>query len=147
MTVNKPVINAELNGNVVSVDYIHLIEMTSLVNCVKKNNLIQIDTLKSLTAVYKDGCDGAGSQSSWNSQSMINASDHMFQYSIVPLRLEQESQVLWKNPTPNSANCTRPVYLLRASEDDEAVLNLMISATEKAREELATPRDIKDNVV
>ena len=94
--------------------------------------------------MYKDGCDGAGSQSCWNSLSMINASDHMFQYSVVPLRLEQESKVLWKNPTPNAANCTRPVYLLRLHEDDPAVLNLVIPTTDKAREELATLINITD---
>ena len=57
----KTVINTELNGNGVTVEYKHLIEMTttSLVNCVKKDNFIQVDQLKSLTAVYKDGCYGA----------------------------------------------------------------------------------------
>ena len=75
---------------------------------------------------------------------MINASHHMFQYSVVPLRLEQNSKVLWKNLTTNAANCTRPVYLLRALEDDPAVLNLVIPTTDKAREELALFRKITD---
>ena len=68
----------------------------------------------------------------------------MFQYSVVPLRLEQDSKVLWKISTPNAANCTRPVYLLRVLEDDPAVLNLVIPTTDKAQEELALFRKITD---
>ena len=88
----KPVIDTELNGNGVSVDYKQLIDMTttSLINCVKMDDITAIDPMKPLKAVYKDGCDGAGSQSTGNSKLMIDASDHMFQYSVAPLRLEQD---------------------------------------------------------
>ena len=144
----KPVIHMELDGDGVSVDYKELIKMTStsLINAVKMNEMAELDPSKPLMAVYKDGCDGAGSQSTWNSRSMINASDHMFQYSIVPLRLEQDSKVLWKNPTPNAATSTRPIYLFRASEDDPAVLNLVIPVTDKARGELMSSHiPISDN--
>ena len=142
----KPEINTELNGSGVSVNYNKLIEMTtsSIINCVKMDNLVTIDVTKPLKAIYKDGCDGAGSQSVWNSRSMINASDHIFQYSVVPLRLEQGLKVLWKNPTPNAANCTRPIYLLRSSEDDPTVINLVISTTDMARKDLATLKNITD---
>ena len=72
---------------------------------------------------------------------MKDASDHLFQYSLVAQRIEQDSTVIWKNPTPNSASCTRPIYPLRAAKDDEAVLNLVISATDTAREQLQNPID------
>ena len=142
----KPVINTELNGNGVSVEYKQLIDMTttSLINCVKMNDVTAIDPMKPLKAVYKDGCDGAGSQSTWNSKSMISASDHMFQYSVVPLRVEQDSKVVWKNPTPNAAECTRPVYLLRLPEDDPAIIELVIPKTDMAREQLKESRTLTD---
>ena len=65
----KPEIDIELDGIGVSVNYQRLIEMatSSLINCVKMDNLITIDPTKPLKAVYKEGCDGAGSQTFWNS--------------------------------------------------------------------------------
>ena len=64
---------------------------------------------------------------------MISTSDHMFQYSMVPVRLEQDSNVVWKNPSPNSATSTRPIYLLRASESEDNVKTLVIKATDDVR--------------
>ena len=143
----KPEIKTELDGEGVSVDYISLVEMTtrSLLNTLLDDKSSQLDTNKPVNVVYKDGCDGAGSQTVWNSVSMNDKSDHMFQYSIVPLRVEQEGHVVWKNPTPNAAHTTRPVFLLRAEEDDPSVLDLVIPATDHAREELQCPRVIKSN--
>ena len=54
----------------------------------------------------------------------------------MPLRVEQDSEVRWKNPTPNSASCTRPVYLLRAGEDEDRVLDLVVPSTDKALDHL-----------
>ena len=57
------------------------------------------DSFKPLYVVYKDGGDGAGLQTVWKAKSMNDASDHLFQYNIVPLHLKQDSKVLWKNNT------------------------------------------------
>ena len=69
----------------------------------------------------------------------------LFQYSIVPLRVEQGTDVIWKNATPNSSSSTRPVFLLRAEEDEERVLELVVPTTDAAREQLKQPRDIFDD--
>ena len=86
--------------------------------------------------VYKDGGDGSGSQTVWKILSMVNASDHIFQYSMVPIRLEQEGTTIWKNPSPNAASSTRPIYLLRAGESEDRVKNLVIKATDEGRRQL-----------
>ena len=78
---------------------------------------------------------------------MQDASDHMFQYSIVPLRIEQESEVLWKNPTPNAATPTQPLFLIRAAEDEERVLDLVIPTTDIAREQLKNSIEVKIKTV
>ena len=72
----------------------------------------------------------------WKSAEMIGASDHLFQYSVVPLTVQQGSKVLWKNASPNSSTGCRPAYLLRASEDDAHVIDLVFPATDGQREEL-----------
>ena len=133
----RPVIRSELNDDGVSVDYVSLVEMTSksLINIINKDE-IKLDPLKPVSIIYKDGGDGAGSQTVWKSKSMENAADHLFQYSIVPLRVEQDREIKRKNPTPNSASCTRPVYLLRAEETEERVLDLVIPTTDSARDHL-----------
>ena len=55
-----------------------------------------------LCLVAKHGGDGAGSQAIWKSVSMSGAEAHMFQYGLVPLRLETTTghplKVLWRNP-------------------------------------------------
>jgi hypothetical protein len=131
----RPVIHDELDGDGVSVNYVNVIEMTSssLINVIKSADVNSIVTNKELKIVYKDGCDGAGSQTVWDSVSMKDASDHMFQYGVVPLRVEQDSKVLWKNPTPNAASSVRPVYLLRAAEDEDRVIDLYVKTTDTAR--------------
>ena len=77
----RPVIQNELEGDGVSVDYVNVIEMTSssLINVIKKKNADSIVTGKELTIVYKDGCDGAGSQTVWDSVSMKDSSDHILE--------------------------------------------------------------------
>ena len=62
---------------------------------------------------------------------MIGASDHIFQYGIVPLSLEQDSKILWKNPTPNAASCVRHIYLIRLHEDDFKVLEIVLKLPTK----------------
>ena len=71
---------------------------------------------------YKDGADGAGSQTVWKSKSMIGDVPNMYQYSIAPLRMEcvsndpTEPVVIWRNPAPNSPLSCRPQELIREKE-------------------------------
>ena len=67
---------------------------------------------------------------------MIEAAENMFQYGLVPLQLKVGDTILWKNPVPNSSNCLRPVYLIREKESDEEMMNLVIVATDTARQKL-----------
>ena len=133
----RPVVNVVLDGNGVSVDYTKLVSMTtaSLIKNIEHSG-VHLNESEPLKVVYKEGGDTAGSQTVWSSSSMIDASDHLFQYSIVPLRVIQENKIVWLNPSPNSATSCRPVYLLRASEDEERVINLVFPDTDRKRSEL-----------
>ena len=84
----------------------------------------------------KDGCDGAGSQTIHKSKMMKDAASNMFVYGIVPLQVKLNSELLWKNPSPNSPNYLRPVYLIREKESDETFINYVISHTDNARNNL-----------
>ena len=44
--------------------------------------------------------------------------------------------IIWKNPSPNAASTCRPIYLLRASEDEQRVKDLVPSTTDEGRKEL-----------
>ena len=132
----RPEIHAVLDGNGVSVNYTELIVMTtqSLITVIEAE--CKIDDILELTVTYKDGGDTAGSETVWKSAEMIGASDHLFQYSVVPLTIQQGSKVLWKNASHISATGCRPAYLLRASEDDAQVIDLVFPATYEQCEEL-----------
>ena len=43
-----------------------------------------------VTIFYKDDGDTAGSQTVWKSSSMKDAPDHIFQFRVVPLCVEQD---------------------------------------------------------
>lgn len=60
----------------------------------------QTDSSKPLHVVYTDGIIGVGSQTVWKVKPMIDASDHLIQYSIVPLHVKQDCKVLWKVMVP-----------------------------------------------
>ena len=83
----RPLIKSEFDGNGVSVCYTDLFEQTtkSIIETINSTGSV-IDNSKELKAVYKDGGDGSGSQTIWKSVSMISASDHIFQCSMVPVR-------------------------------------------------------------
>ena len=112
-----PVIKPILNDNGVTVDCVDVTVMAtkSIINMCNENSRLNM--------FYKEGGDTVGSQSTWNCKSMITASHHMFQYSLVPLCLEIEGTVVWKNPAPNSPTSTRPLFLIRGHEDDEDLLD------------------------
>ena len=128
----RPVLKPILNDNGVTVDYVDLTVMTtkSIINMCNENKAL--DNNSRLNMFYKEG-DTAGSQSTWNSKSMITASHHMFQYSLVLLRLEIEGTVVWKNPAPNSPSSTRPLFLIRGHKDDEVLLDAVVPQTDIPR--------------
>ena len=125
----RPVIQVEFYGDGVSVDYTALVKSTSssLIGMIQNKDpeAQPIDPSKPVVVVYKDGGDTAVSQTVWKSISMKDTSDHLFLFSVVPLRVEQSGTVVWKNPSPNSAKSCRPVYLLQASEDEQRVKYLV----------------------
>ena len=132
----RPVIQVEFDGDGVSVDYTSLVKSTSssLIDMIQNKDpeAQPIDPSKPVVVVYKDGGDTAGSQTVWKSISMKDASDHLFQFSVVPLRAEQSGTVVWKNPSPNSAKSCRLVYLLWVSEDEQRVKYLVPPNTDSS---------------
>ena len=143
----RPPIFSVLNEKGVGVDYIKLISMTtkSIFEYVLKNSRITHSAMYRMQ--FKDGSDGAGSQSVWKSKSMIGAKHHMYQYALVPLKLEccvehddETSHMsyvpIWKNPKPNSPLWVRPVYLIREKEDDEELKKYVTMITDECRTKL-----------
>ena len=86
---------------------------------------------KPVKIIYKDGGDTAGSQTVWKSVSMKDGSNHIFQFGLVPFRVKQEDKIIWKKPSPNAASSCRPIYLLRASEDEQTGKYLVPSITDE----------------
>ena len=88
----KPTITrmTELLDKGVEVDYVDLVRMTtaSVIDAINYRRETPLNPISNYRMYYKDGGDGAGGQMIWNSKSMIGAASHIFQYSIVPLRLE-----------------------------------------------------------
>ena len=74
----------------VAVDYIVLVKMTtaSVINAINYTSDTTLDPSLMYRIHYKDGADGTGSQTVWKSKSMIGGVPNMYQYSIVPLRME-----------------------------------------------------------
>ena len=91
-----------------------------------------------LTMHLKDG-DGAGTMPFLKSKKSVDG-DHIFQYSMIPLKLtkvgENDEEVAWKNPVPNSARSLRPVYLIREEETDPDLLEFVIKNTDDSRNDL-----------
>lgn len=136
----RPVISSVLDGKGVSVDYTELVQTTvqAQLDVVSNDmNNEEKELLKeNLKMIFKDGCDGAGQQVKWKSKTTIDAAENMFQYGLVALQIKSGESTLWKNPVPNSPNCLRPVYLIREKESDEEMMNLVIVATDTARNNL-----------
>ena len=133
----RPLVEPVLNGKGVACDYVELVRGTTeaLVELYAPQDYTDND----LRVVFKDGADGAGSQAIWKSTKMSNAAPNMYQYGIVPLRLEttvNPSTVLWKNPSPNSPLSLRPVYLVREVESDADLTAEVITKTDRCRNTL-----------
>ena len=139
----RPVITPVLENRGVMVQYKDVVKMTieSILNLVPAESLEHYSG--NLEMIFKDGCDGAGQQAVWNSKSMVNAKENMFQYGITPLKLQirhedSNTSILWENKTPNNCRSLRPLYLIREKETDEDLLNFVIPATDNARKELCS---------
>ena len=128
------------SGAVVS--YRELITQTtgSVLDVVHLRDPQLLSTFISFVMHYKEGADGAGSQSVMRSASMFNAAENMYQHAIVPLRMEGvksngDTAVIWKNESPNSAYSCRPQALIR-SKEDKALLEYDFTYTEAEQKEL-----------
>ena len=89
---------------------------------------------------FKDGCDGAGQQTTMKSKDMVDSKHHMFQYGLVPLKMvcarASEEMIMWLNESPNSQLAVRPVYLIREEETNIELMDEVIKSTDKARDKL-----------
>ena len=51
---------------------------------------------------------------------------------LIPLDLTSNSEVKWKNLSPNSADSLRSAFLIREKENDQELLNLVMPTTDNA---------------
>ena len=70
------------------------------------------------------------------SKDMKDSSNNVFLYGITPLKLTVNEQEIWKNPTPNSAETLRPIYLVREKETDPVLIETVIESTDLVRNDL-----------
>ena len=140
----RPTISPVLDERGVQVQYKDLVKMTieSIISLIP-TKILEDKCKGVLEMVFKDGGDGAGQQVVWNSTSMLDATENIFQYGITPLKLvaryqDGSSFCLWQNHSPNNCRTLRPLFLIREKETDEDLLNLVIPITDKAREELCS---------
>ena len=104
----------------------------------------QLDEGLKLKMVYKEGADGAGGHTVWQSTEMRDAEHHLFQHGIVPLRLEAYQNdgaddvplVLWRNLVPNSSLSLRVIFLIREKETDPDLIDLVVGQTDISRSKL-----------
>lgn len=139
----RPVVMPCLTGKGVFCDYKELVRMTisSVIDIVLKEETYQFLEGDSYQAEFKEGGDGAGQMPKMNSKEMSTSQENIFQYSMTILKFsctrnDGQVVVMWENPSPNSAKCVRPVYLIREKETDDELLNLVIPSTDQARDNL-----------
>ena len=132
--------NTDLSGSAVS--YKQLIKDTtaSVFDVIHHRDPTLLQTFSSFNMVFKDGADGAGSQSVMRKAAMFNTPEHVYQHAIVPLRMEGVSSngdltEIWRNDAPNSALWCRPQALIRGKED-RGLLEYDFTYAEKEQEEL-----------
>ena len=133
----RPVSHSVLDGKGVGVNYCECVENTvSSIFSVLNETGKPIVPDSNITVIFKDGCDGAGQQVTWNSCSMKNAEQNMFQYGIVPLKVLSNDEVVWSSNSPNSPECLRPIYLVREKESNQEMIELVIKTTDAARHDM-----------
>ena len=111
-----------MSGNVVSYPQRIKDATASVLDIVHKRNQALFSTFSSFNMYFKDGADGAGSQSVMRKAAMFDTPEHVYQHAIVPLRMEGVNNngditEVWRNDTPNSALAYRPQALIRPKED------------------------------
>lgn len=131
-------LNVFLNGDAVRVDYRQLIVSTteSVLQIAAETEAIDTLQASTLTMYFKDG---AGGQKIWyNSKAMTSETEtHLYQYGVVPLRLEStmngETRNIWKNPSPNSAQSLRPYCIARREETNSELLQHVVKDSDAAK--------------
>lgn len=78
-----------------------------------------------LVAIYKWGCDGSSGHSTYR-QSYSNPEkamidEHLFTVCIVPLQVQQGTNILWKNSRPSSVRFCRPIKIICQKESADLV--------------------------
>ena len=125
-----------------AVSYKQLIKDTtaSVLDVIHHRDPALLQTFSSFNMMFKDGADGAGSQSVMRKAAMFDTPEHVYQHAIVPLRMEGvssngDSTVIWHNDAPNSALWCRPQALIRAKED-RGLLKYDFAYAEQEQEKL-----------
>ena len=115
----RPVVSTMLGNKGVKVDYNELVRMTTelVLKVVSDDGKIEPKKDDRYKMYFKDGCDGAGQQTTMKSKDMVDSKHHMFQYGLVPLKMvcaraSEEEMIMWLNESPNSQLAVRPVYLI-----------------------------------
>ena len=140
----RPIVSTTLGNKGVKVDYSELVKMTteSVLEIISDEGRFEIKEDDKYKMYFKDGCDGAGQQTTMKSKDMVNSKHHMFQYGLVPLKMvcsresEEEITTMWLNESPNSQLSVRPVYLIREEETNKELIDEVITTTDKARDKL-----------
>ena len=104
----KPVVKPLESMSGVFVDYEELVKTTAKSILEINKSKVSYNNVANIKITFKDGCDGAGSQTKLKSTKSLMLGTNIFQYGIVPLRLLVDDNLIWKNGTPNSAFTLRP---------------------------------------
>ena len=135
-----------LGGKGRAFEYVDLVTNTakSILKIVEETEK-DFDRKAGVLKIYgKDGGDGAGTIPTLKSVKEKESVDKIFTYAFTPLKLTQTlaengnevEKTVWENPAPNSPFYLRPIFLIRETEDDEDLLQLVIPSTDKARDQM-----------
>lgn len=88
-------------------------------------NEISVNNNKSLTAIYKWGCDGSSGHATYRQKFQDGetsmADQHLFAVCLVPLQVQLGTKILWKNTRPSSTRYCRPIKLICQKESTELI--------------------------
>ena len=104
----RTTVGTTLSDKGVKVGYTALVQMTteSILKIASEDCKFESKPGDNYKVIFKEGCDGAGHQTTMKSKDMVDSKHHMFQYGIVPLRMlcvraMKEEEVMWLNKSPN----------------------------------------------
>ncbi|XP_076674657.1 LOW QUALITY PROTEIN: uncharacterized protein LOC143372392 [Andrena cerasifolii] len=104
------------------------ITLQSLLNHTAKRIILSKDYKgnTSCTLTVKYGFDGSSGHSGWKQKGLSEeeTDEYIFQYSMVPLELKEDTSedVIWKNPRPSSTRFCRPIRLQWKHETNEVII-------------------------